>query len=141
MQMPSPRAVAERLDDPLACCRREHRLQPAALDHHDAAVGLERDAVAVVEALGDDVERAVGSSTWTRPTGSGGGGWCGGSVKYSVPSAATVRSLGARKPVVGAGSGRVPSGATCCRPGVAGRYGGGSAIQARDSRSRCRRSA
>ena len=61
------------------------------------AVGLERDAVAVVEAVGDARTVPSGPTACTRPSGSPGGGCWGGSVKYRVPSAAATRSLGARK--------------------------------------------
>ena len=87
-----------------------------------------------VEADGDDAAstRPV-STTWTRPLGSAGGGWCGGSVNQTLPSAVAVRSFGREE---GPSSletsttySTAPSGATCCNPGVIGAYGGGSSYR------------
>ena len=52
-------AAAERLDHPLAAAVGVHALQALALDDHDGAVGLEGDAVAEEEAVGERADRSV----------------------------------------------------------------------------------
>src|SRR4051812_27285470 len=51
----------------------------------------------------------------TRPVGSEGTGQCGGSVKYTVPSGPTTRSLGALL-APPTSEGTAPSEVTCCSP-------------------------
>ncbi len=53
------RASPEVFDHPLARTVGVHAQQPGLLDHHNGAVGLERDPVAVREAVGEHGDRAV----------------------------------------------------------------------------------
>ena len=75
------RASPEVFDHPLARTVGVHAQQPGLLDHHERAVGLERDPVAVREAVGEHGDRAVRRVLHHATGRFLGGGQCGGSVK------------------------------------------------------------